>query len=97
MGRVIDPGSIYCGIMSDDAEHTYILCIKQQDERNMLIERIGEITPDNIVDAMLESETKWRAVRRFVEYVRRRKKVDAIRRNDTLKDEPISCNWLHIE
>ena len=35
----------------------------------MLIEQIGEITPDNIVDAKLESETKWSAVRRFVECV----------------------------
>ena len=39
----------------------------------MLIEKIGEIIPDNIVDAILESETIWRAVMRFVECVSRRK------------------------
>ena len=58
----------------------------------MLIAQTGEITPDNIVGAMLESETKWNAVRRFAEYVLRRKKVDldTTRRNDTREDEPIA-------
>ena len=76
MGKVTDHGCIYCDEMSDDAEHTFFHYIKWHDERNMLIEQIGEITPDNIVDAMLESETKWSAVRRFVKCVLRRKKVD---------------------
>ena len=50
----------------------------------MSIEQIGEISPDNIVDAVPERETKWSAVRRFVECVLRRKKVDldTIRRSD---------------
>ena len=58
----------------------------------MLIEQIGKITPDNIVDAMLESEAKWSAVRRFAECVLRKKKVDldTIRRNDTQEEEPIA-------
>ena len=38
----------------------------------MLIDQIGKITPDSIVNAMLESEKKLR----FVECVLRRKKVD---------------------
>ena len=62
--------------MNDDAEYTFFHCIKCKDDRNMLIERNGGITPDNIVGAMFESKTKWSAVRRFVEYVLRRKKVD---------------------
>ena len=54
--------------------------------------QIGEIAPDNIVDAILESEKKWSPVRRFVECVLRRKMVDvdAIRRNNTIEDEPIA-------
>ena len=70
--------------MSDDAEHIFFHCIKWQDERNVLIKQIGEIPPDSIVDAMLESEAKWSAVRRFVECVLSRKKVelDTIRPND---------------
>ena len=48
MGKVTDPGCIYCKKRSDDAEQTW------QEEKNMLIEQIGEFTPDNIVDAMLE-------------------------------------------
>ena len=65
---------------------------KRQDERNMLIKKIGEITPDTIVDGMLESETKWSAVRRFVECVLRRRRVhlDTIRRNDLGEDEPVA-------
>ena len=35
----------------------------------MLTERIAGITPDNIVDAMLEIKTKWSASRRLVKYV----------------------------
>ena len=62
--------------MSADAEHTFFHCIQWQDKTNMLIAQIGEITPDNIVNAMLESETKCSAVRRFAECVLRRKKVD---------------------
>ena len=42
----------------------------------MLIEQIGEFTPDNFVGAMLESWSKWSGVRRYVERVFRRKKVD---------------------
>lgn len=85
MGKVIDPGCIYCEEINDDAEHTFFHCIKWQDEKNMLVEQIGEFTPDNIVDAMLESDSKWRAVGRYVECVLRRKKVDldTVRQNDT--------------
>ena len=41
---------------------------------------------------MLESETEWRDVKRFVEYVLRRKKVDldTTRRNYGREDEPIA-------
>ena len=58
MGKVIDPGCIYCEEKSEDAKHTFFHCIKWQDQRIILIEQIGEITPDNIVEAMLESEAK---------------------------------------
>ena len=70
-------------------------CIKWQDQKNMLLEQIDKFTPDNIVDAMLESGTKWSAVKRYVEYVLRRKKVDldTIWRNDAWKDEPITWSW----
>ena len=30
-------------------------------------EQICKFTPDNIVNAMLESESKWRVVRKYVE------------------------------
>ena len=43
-----------------------------------MIEQIEEITPDNIVDALLESLTKWNVVKRFVKCVLRRKKVEII-------------------
>ena len=75
MGKVTDPGCIYCEDTRDDAEHTFFYCVKRQDEINMLIEQIGEFTTDNIVDAMLESESKWSAVRRYVECILRRKNV----------------------
>ena len=41
----------------------------------MLIEQIGEFTPDNIVNSLLESESNWRAVRRYVECVLPREMV----------------------
>ena len=69
MGKLTDPGCIYCEETSDVAEHTFFYCIKWQDEMNMLIEEIGEFTRDNIVNAILESELKWSAVRRYVERV----------------------------
>ena len=77
---MIDPGCIYCEEMSEEAEHTFFHCIKWQDVKSMLIEQIGEFTP-----AMLESEMKWIAVRRYVECVLYRKKVelDTLRENDT--------------
>ena len=40
-----------------------------------MIKQIGEFTPDNILNAMLESESKWSGVKRYVECVLRRKKV----------------------
>ena len=48
-------------------------------------EHVGEITRDNIVDTMLESDAKWSAVESFVECVLSRKKfdLDTILRNDT--------------
>ena len=84
MDKMIDPGCIYCEEMSGDAEHTFFQCIKWQDEKKMLIEQLGEFTSDNIA-TVLESEMKWSAVRRYVECVIRRKKVDldTIRRNNT--------------
>ena len=51
-------GCIYCEEMGDNAEHTFFHCIKWQDEKNILLEQIGEFIPDNIVDAMLESHMK---------------------------------------
>ena len=67
MKKVTDPGCIYFEETSDDAEHTLFYYLKWQDERNRLIEQIGEFTPDNIVKVILESESKWSAVRRYVE------------------------------
>ena len=77
MGNVTDPGCIYYEETSDDAEHTFFYCIKRQNDKNTLIEQFG----DNIMNAMLESESKWSVVRRYVECVLHIKKVnlDAVR------------------
>ena len=90
MGKVIDPGGIYCEKMSDE----WVM----SKSKNMSIEQIGEITPENIVNEMLESDAKWNRVSRFVEGVLHRKKVDldTIRRNDTWEDKPVAWSWFQI-
>ena len=56
----------------------------------MLIEQIGEIVPDNIVDVMLESKTKWSTVRSFVECVLHRKKESTLTQYDEMTHEKMS-------
>lgn len=88
MGKVGDPGCIYCEGISDDAEHTFFECAKWGPERSMLRERMGDFDPDSIVGRMLESKGNWDAVSLYVECVLRRKKRDLDQRDETGEDGP---------
>lgn len=76
MGKVDDPGCIYCETPNDDAEHTFFNCTRWHAERDALREQIGEFTPADIINKMLQREDSWNAVRRYVECVLRNKKRD---------------------
>jgi len=76
MGKSERGDCIYGHDCLDDAEHTLFVCSRWLIERHALEEVVGEISPENIVGLMLESETTWRHVAAYVEKVLRNKKRD---------------------
>lgn len=64
----------YCGAAEDTAQHTIFECIGTTEERNRLVRAVGDISADNIVDAMLETEEKWNMVALYIETILRKKK-----------------------
>ena len=75
MGKVEDPGCVYCGECPDNAAHTFFECERWQSEREALETQIGSpISPDNIVGMMTNSKEHWQRIATFVEYVLRTKK-----------------------
>lgn len=76
MGKVDRAVCIYGDNCVDDAEHTFFRCERWRIERQSVEEIAGEISPENIVNLMLENEDTWKYVATFVERVLRDKKRD---------------------
>lgn len=77
IGKVINQKCLYCESPSDTALHTFFECERWKHRRDMLIERLGSISPDTIVHTMLQSEESWTSVNMFVESILRQKQHDA--------------------
>lgn len=76
MGKVNTPICIYGDNSIDDAEHTLFECERWSQERNAVQHNVGEITPDNIVEIMMQRESNWKHVALYIEKVLRKKKRD---------------------
>ncbi len=81
MGKVDDTSCFYCNAELDDVEHTFFACVKWRSERQELQRRIGNVTPDNIVDIMLATNSGWNEVAQYVEAILRLKKTDMDNQN----------------
>ena len=58
-----------------DAYHTFFDCDRWMAKKIALEAEVGNITPDNVVERMLQNEERWSAVARFVEDILRAKKT----------------------
>lgn len=77
MGKCSSSKCIYEEVeVEDDVEHTFFHCERWVERRSELEAAIGDVTPETIVQKMLEDERKWEAVKRYAEQVLRRKKAD---------------------
>lgn len=66
----------YCGQV-DTPEHTFFMCDRWATPRQVVRTTTGTIlTPDNIVNIMLEKEGYWNAVRAFATEILKTKEVD---------------------
>lgn len=62
MGKVGSPQCSYCPKEEDDAHHTFFRCKRFTEERGLLSSTVGVVTPDTVVDVMLQNEDAWKAV-----------------------------------
>jgi len=68
---------MYCDYPNDDVEHTFIRCGRWWQERSILEVELGrELTPEMMVECMLQSKKKWDRVVKFITAVVTRKEVD---------------------
>ena len=75
MSKVGSPECVFCPGERDDAYQTFFDCDRWMTKKIALETEIGGITPDNIVERMLQNEKRWSAVARFVEDILRAKKI----------------------
>lgn len=76
--KLIDSANCdYCDATIDDAEHSLFHCVKWNRERASMSTNVGdEVTPDNIVELMLSSESKWITIETFIRSVISKKVED---------------------
>lgn len=55
-GLLLSAECWYCGHPNDDARHTLFECSAWEPKRVTLESEIGEITPENIIDKMIENK-----------------------------------------
>ena len=70
MGKVDRPDCIFCKQELDDVNHTFFICDRWKEERQSLENVVGQISPENIIEIMLESEHYWEKVATYIEKVR---------------------------
>lgn len=76
MGKVTSASCLYGESLKDDAEHNFFGCKRWNVERDNLQQSIGNFTPDNIMQKMIEDTQQWTKVSSFVEKVLKLKKED---------------------
>jgi hypothetical protein len=76
MGKLNSPQCRYCLEERDDVCHTFFRCGRFIEDRRRLTTLVGEVTPDTIVDVILQTEPMWKALANYVGAVLRRKRDD---------------------
>lgn len=74
MGKVDSPACPYNDASHDDAHHTFFHCRRWNEQRRVLEEELGEITPENVIELMLRSEGNWTQMTTYIELILREKK-----------------------
>ncbi|KAJ8958685.1 hypothetical protein NQ318_016411 [Aromia moschata] len=66
IGKIDNRECLYCGEI-DDAAHTVFHCKRWKEERKIMEEEVGrQLTPENLVSEMSESEKKYKAAERGI-------------------------------
>lgn len=73
MGKTDSEECVYCG-RKDDALHTFFECDRWLRRKTELEWTLGQITPDNVICVMLESEENWTMIVGYVESILQTKK-----------------------
>lgn len=76
MGKTATSECLYCIGATDDAHHTFFVCDRWARRRRDLEDEIGQVTPDNIVGAMLREEKVWIRISHWAQGILRTKKGD---------------------
>lgn len=67
---------LYCS-SEDDAEHTMFTCHRWYKERKLLEMSVGrELTPENMIDIILQKKKNWEAMRNFAAAIITQKDID---------------------
>ena len=67
-----------CGTDANDAEHTFFKCERWAELGAKLATEVGDVTPDNVIKIMLDSEKHWEVISTYVEEILRQKKKEEI-------------------
>jgi hypothetical protein len=72
-----DAESIYCGDPHDDVEYTFIGCDRWwQERRNLEVELGMDVTPERMVEYMVQSKSKWNTIVKYITTIMKRKEAD---------------------
>lgn len=74
MDKVDTPECHYCSDKLDDAEHTFFKCKRWTQLRRNLTQKVGNITPETIIDKMIQKRDSWEKIAGYIETVLRTKK-----------------------
>lgn len=66
---------LYCESV-DDVGHTFFECIRWEEERKKIEDKMDRITPENIIDKMLENKEHWDMVKNTVRTILSTKRKD---------------------
>lgn len=66
---------LYCQLV-DTVEHTFFECVRWENERREIENEMGPITPENIVNQMMENEGNWKAIGKFARIIIDQKERD---------------------
>lgn len=72
---------LYCD-NADTVEHTFFHCVRWDETRKIMEERIGRVTPENVVNKMMEKKENWEVVKRTATIILRTKEQEMKRGNE---------------